>query len=312
MQLSGVPVVDVIGTWPASEVASIHTNNVAVGRMAAQHLLDKGVRNFAFMGAVSALHSQQRRDSFVAELKKAGFTCAIFEPPTFVLFPDAADNEMMLMQWLLSLPKPAGILCWFDYAAVAAQNLCRRAGIKMPDEVALIGVENDDLCSLQCPVPLTSIDLAGRSIGFKAMQLLDRMIHKGYRPTRHLLVPPGKLISRHSSDVLAITHAEVAKAMRYIHDNAHRPILVTDLVRDNPISRRRLEIQFKKIIGRTPCQEIQRTHVEFAKTLLDNPELTLTAIAIQSGFKSHAVFNRTFRRWAKCTPGEYRQRVMQR
>jgi LacI family transcriptional regulator len=305
----GIPVLDVGGTWPESRIAGIHVDNAAVGRLAARHLLDKGLRDFAFCGRNVPLHSCQRRDAFVAEIAAAGFPCQLFEEDiSFV--PSTLERERPLRRWLNSLPKPVGLLCWFDYWAMCVQHVCRRIGIHIPEEIALVGVDNDELICHQCPVPITSIDVGARNIGYKAMELLDRMIRKGYRPRRHLLLPPGNVISRQSSDILAVDNPDIAEAMRFIQANAARCISVTDVLAAVPISRRGLEVQFRRLFGRSPRQEIQRAHVEVAKNLLEKYDLGMAQVAEASGFNTPPAFSLIFKRMTGVTPGQYRRQLL--
>jgi len=287
----------------------VHTDNAAVGRLAAGHLLDKGLRNFAYCGKALPLHSCQRRDAFVAEIAKAGFSCSIFEEDlSFV--PSTEEQEKPLRQWLKSLPKPIGMMCWYDFWAMSVQHVCRHAHIRIPYEIALIGVGNDELVCRQCAVPITSINVCPTNIGFKAVELLDRMIRTRYRPREHVLLPPGNVIARQSTDILAVDDPDMIEAMRFIQANADKPILVRDVLREVPVSRRALEVQFHKLFGRSPRQQIQHAHVERAKMLLEKHDLNLSAVAERCGFKTLPAFVRTFKRLTHCTPGRYRRQLV--
>jgi len=303
-----VPVIDVSGTWPASQVTRVHSDNALVGKMAARHLMDKGLRNFGFWGLRVPLHAHERKEAFVSELKKAGFTCSVFEEGLFS-WPLPRKDFRLAAQWLNSMPKPVGVFCWLDAQAAIAENVCREIGATIPDQVAVIGVENDSLSQFSCQVPLTSIDLNAEKIGYKAMDVLDRIIRTGRRPIRPVLVPPGNVIERLSTDVLAVDDLGVAQAMRFILNNADRPISVGSILKEVPISRRHLEISFKKVFGRTPRQQIQHVHVERAKLLMENRDLDFAQIAESSGFKTPSLFYTIFRRFTKGTPGQYRRQL---
>jgi len=138
------------------------------------------------------------------------------------------------------------------------------------------------------------------------------MIRTGYRPARHILVPPGNVVVRESTDLLAIEIPELARAMRYILNNADRPFSVRDVLKEVPISRRYMECRFRKLFGRTPLQQIHLAHIERAKTLLEDRDLTITEIAVLSGLRDNPTFFRLFKRLMKCTPGQYRKRILQR
>jgi LacI family transcriptional regulator len=310
LQRIRIPVLDVGGTWPEGEMPGIHVDNVAVGRIGARHLLDKGLRHFGFWGQTLPLHARQRRDGFVSELKKAGFSCSVCElEPKAV--PWREGSNLAVMQWMTSLPKPAGVMAWFIYRAIAAQYVCRLAKIAIPEEVALIGVEEDRLSQLQCHVPLTSIDVNAKRVGYKAMEMLVRMIRTGRRPARHVLVPPGNVIARQSTDILAIENRELAEAMRFIKNNSDKPISVGDVLKAVPISRRQLEIQCQKFLGRTPRQQIRHEQVERAKVLIEDYDVSLGEIAEMSGFKFQVSFTNIFKSLTGCTPMEFRRRLRQ-
>ena len=310
LQSLHIPVVDIGGTWPDSEIAGVHVDNIAVGRMAARHLLDKGLRNFGFWGQPVPLHARQRRDAFVAEINKAGYNCSVFERETKPA-PWPEKNKRAIRQWLASLPKPAGVMVWFDYVGIAAQYVCRLAGIAIPDEVALIGAGNDPLTQMLCHVPLTSINVNPERVGYKAMEVLIRMIHTGHRPSRHLLLPPGNVIARQSTDILASDNRELVQAMKFIQNNSDKPISVGDVLEAVPISRRRLEIQCQTLVGRTPRQQIQHVQIERAKMLVEHYDLSLGEIAEMSGFRSQVTFTNIFKRIVGCTPAKFRQQLKQ-
>ncbi len=303
-----VPVVDIGGDYP-SDVTAVHVDNAALGRMAARHLLDQGLKSFGFWGQHCG-KAYRRRDAFVATLRKAGFACPVFEKDVIPV-PWSEKNEGPARRWLQSLPKPAGVMCWYDWQAVAAQYVCRQAGLRIPDEVALIGVDNDDLWRLQCPVPLTSIDTNAERIGYRAMQMLCGMMRSGRRLAREVLLPPGNVVARQSTDLLAIDNPEIVEAVRFIQSNSDRPTTVRDVLKAVPISRRKLEIRFLELLGRTPHQQIQHAHIERAKMLMEDYEMSLADVAEMSGFKTQSAFSALFKLLTQCTPGQYRRGRLQ-
>jgi LacI family transcriptional regulator len=306
LQKTGIPTVDVGGGFGSHEVTSVHVDNAAVGRLAAKHLIDRGLKNFGFWRHNRPLHAIQRQEAFVAELRKAGFKCSIFDKP---VKPDFPRSQGPARRWLESLPKPVGIMCWCDWQAVIAQYVCSQASLAIPEEVAMVGVDNDDLCRLQCPVPLSSIETNPYNIGYKAMEVLYRMIRTGSRPLRHFLLPPGNVVARQSTDILAMDKPRLVEAIRFIQSHSDKPISVSDILKAVPISRRSLEYQIKETLGRTPRQEIQRAHVDRSKMLMEEADLSFADIADLSGFKTQSQFSAIFRRFTKFTPGQYRRRL---
>ena len=305
-QLS-IPIVETTGTWPEHEIASVHVDDRAVGKMAARHLMECGLKHFGFWGSPVAQHAHRRQEAFEEEVRRAGHSCAFFQSPT-ISIPWSASEEATIASWLSSLPRPVGIMCWFDYLAIPLQHICRRIGLAVPDEVAIIGADNDSIISEQCPVPLTSIDLNTRMSGYKAAEILEKLIRKR-RPPHHVLLPPGNLVARQSTDILAIDNADVVAAMQYMRNNANRPITVGDVLETVPVSRRSLEIQFRKHVGRTPLEHIRLMHVERAKTLINDYDLSLAEVAEMSGFGNQGLLSRVFKLLVGCTPLAYRQQL---
>jgi len=309
LQNLGIPVVDVGGTWPASQAAGVHVDNSAVGRMGARHLLEKGIKHFAFCGRAVPLSARQRRDAFVDELAKAGFSCDVLETNIDgCTWPEESEMRGSLVRWLTSLPKPVGIMCWYDVCGLDVQRSCRDTGIALPDDVALVTVEHDEFAFQQGN--LSTVQVGARNIGYQAVKLLDRMMRTGYRPRRHLLLPPGNLVARRSSDIAAVGNPQVARAITFILNNADKLISVQDVLRVVPIGRRTMEMQFMALFGRTPRRQIQYVHVERAKSLLGQYNLSIAGIARLSGFPTRPAFDRVFKRTAGCTPGEYRRRLL--
>ena len=303
----GVPVVDVSGTWNPADVPSVHVDNAAAGRMVARYFLDKGLSHFAFCGTGQPLHCQQRQKAFASELAKAGYECDVF------LYNSGRevrldDQERVLEEWLASLPKPVGLMCWFDLRVRDIVHACRRAGIAIPHEVAIVGVDNDELAGIFCNLPVSSVDVSPKHIGYRAMALLDKMIRGAPKPASHVLVRPSRLVSRASSDMVAVANADVAAAVRYIEDHAGEPMQIKELLRVVPISRRALEVHFRNLYGRTPHQQLLHLRVERAKALLVESDLDLAAIALRTGFREPSPFSVTFRKLTGMTPRDYRKR----
>lgn len=305
LQQIDLPVVDYGGTWPIEEVASVHVDNEAVGRLAAQHLLEKGLRHFGFWGKPFPQHSRERCNAFISEIQNAGFECSVFNRDVTAV-PCPERIEKPAQKWLMSLPKPVGIMCWFDWQAVVAQYICRIAGLSIPDQIAMVGVDNDDIWRLQCPEPLTSIETNPHAIGHHAMELVLRMIQTGCQVSQPILIPPGGICMRRSTDITLDEDDGLANALRFIRDHADQSINVQDVLRAVPISRRHLEIQCRKTLHRTPREQIQHVHIERAKILLERYDLSIGQVAAMSGFTSAATFTTVFKRLVGCTPKEHR------
>jgi LacI family transcriptional regulator len=186
---------------------------------------------------------------------------------------------------------------------------CRLAGLRVPDEVAVVGVDNDDLfCGLARP-SLSSIIVPAERIGFEAAAVLERLLAGAKAPRNPRLIPPAGVVTRQSSDVLAGGDPDVTAAVRFIRDHGHRPISVEDVLRAVPVSRRSLERRFRALLGRGLGEEIRRAHLQRAKDLLAATALSVTEVAGQAGFAGVHYLSRVFRQETGLTPTAYRRQV---
>ncbi len=212
------------------------------------------------------------------------------------------------MKWLDSLEKPVGLMACYDVRARHVLIACRSLGILVPEEVAVIGVDNDELlCELTSP-PLSSIEQGSRAMGRAAAALLDRLM-AGEKPRQlKFVVDPEGIVSRRSSDAMMIQDADVAQALRHIRQHVGEGIQVSDVVRTVAVSRSTLEVRFKAFTGRTIHAEIQRAQVERARQLVATTNLPLRQVAVAAGFRYLQHMATVFRLHTGQTPGEYRKR----
>jgi LacI family transcriptional regulator len=282
-----------------------------VGRLVAEHLLQRGFRHLAFVGSSEFSYSLQREAGFREVLLAAGHALARYETPADSLLvtrrrPWSADPR--LRRWLLDLPKPVAIFGCNDQCGVQLAEACREADLRVPEDVALVGVDNDDLlCELARPA-LSSVGIPAEQIGYEAAALLDRLLQGAAPPAEPVLLPPLGLIVRQSSDVVAIEDRDVAAALCFIRDHAHVPLAVPDVLRAVPVSRRALERRARQAIGRTLGDEIRRVHLERAKNLLSGTDMPMNDVAQHSGFSSAKHFCTVFHQELGCTPTLYRRR----
>jgi len=309
---SGIPAVNV--SWydfGAESIARCTADENRSGRMAAEHFLERGFIHFAYCGA-------QRRpgyidrfgQSFVHTLGGAGYHCAIYRPKRSAHNPRGWSAQLAdLCGWLNGLPKPVGLLAWNDVRGRQVTEACQYAGIPVPEEVAVLGTEDDALMGAVSSPPLSSIDMSGNRVGYEAARLLARLMRGSKCPAKPALIEPSGIITRQSTDTLAIDDADLASSLRFIRENAHRGIQVADVVRHVQLSRRILEQRFKQMLGRLPAAEIRRVRVERACRLLVETELAMPQIASACGFKRPEVFTRTFGRETGLTPTAFRKQA---
>ena len=208
---------------------------------------------------------------------------------------------------MLSLPRQVGVATFYDFLGLQLSEACREAGLRVPEDVAIVGMGNDDLlCDFARP-SLSSVAVATEQIGYQAAALLDRLMNGEPPPPHPILVPPPGVVARQSSDVLAIDDDDVAAALRWIRDESHKTIRVGDLLREIPVSRRLLERKFRKVLDRGISEEIRRVHVERAKSLLAGTDLAMSALAASAGFSNASHLSIVFRQETGLTPTAYRR-----
>lgn len=304
---TGLPIVDVSAARTMTDVPCVETNDKAIAAMAAEHLLERGFRHFGFCGETPFKWSQWRRDYFCEYLAERGFSCAVYESARTDGVGTSDREQQQLMDWVQQLPKPIGIMACYDIKAQQLLDACRVLGAAVPEEIAVIGVDNDELlCNLSFP-PLSSVQPDTLRTGYEAAACLDRMMAGEEVPPDTILLDPLGVVTRQSTDVLAIEDRNVAAAVRYIREHAYDGINVSDVLRQVPLSRRALEKRFQDLIGRTPHEEIVRLRIERVKQLLAETDLGLELIAERSGFSYVEYLSVAFKRAVGQSPRAYRQ-----
>jgi LacI family transcriptional regulator len=302
------PVINISNTLPNAPLPRVGLDNPAVGRMAARHYLERQLRHFAFVGFPDHMYVQERLAAYENALKQAGFgPVHIFKLPAASTWGgNWALRGQTLHRWMRSLPKPIGILAAHDQHAFELADVCRLVGLRVPDDVAILGVDNDELiCQLATP-PLSSIAGCGEQTGYEAAAMLHHCISGKSAPTEPLLLSPPKLVTRQSSDILAVTDADVQTAVRFIRSHSTQAISVTDVTTDLCISRRSLERKFQALLGHTILAEIRRVRLDNVKLLLAETDSTIAEIAARAGFGSPERLTITFRDCEGILPSEYR------
>ncbi len=291
---------------PLSQVSELVSDSYHAAQLAAIHLLERGFRYYAFVGIAERIWSKRRRDSFVKHISQAGFKTYIYEPPKNKHDREWGREQKFMAEWLRSLPKPIGLMATNDDRARDVLEACRAANTGVPEEVAVIGVDNDSiLCELANPA-LSSVVMNAEHGGFEAAALLDRLMSNRTTAPERILVEPLQVVTRRSTDVVALEDLEVAHALRYIHENAGQPIRVRDIVKSLGISRRTLEIRFRRAIGKSMNEKIQQAHLERAKRLLLETDLPLPKVAEAAGYNSTSYLAVVFHEAFGMTPAKFR------
>lgn len=304
---SGVPVVDLNDTR-ALGLPRIRSDDAAIGRLGAEHLLERGFRHFAFGGFTDETWAALRRDGYAQALKEAGHDCALYE--SYWRGPRAPtwdDDQKAIARWIKSLPKPLGVMTCNDVRGQHVLDACRRINVAVPEAVAVIGVDNEDpLCDL-CDPPLSTVVPDAQRIGYEAAEMLDALMSAKAAAGRcNRLIAPLGVVTRQSTDLLAIPDADVAAAVRYIREFACRGTAVADVLRHVPISRSLLERRFRQYLGRSPQAEIRSVQLKRVRQLLAETDLPLKRIAQLTGFEHPEYLSVVFKRQTGQTPGQYR------
>ncbi len=311
---TGIPAVDVRGALEDSPVPFVGLDNRPISRLGYEHLRQCGLKNFAFCGRPRGENPPQdfRCDYFVELVKLGGQICEVFPCPSIRARKWSWEREQEeIAHWLKKLRKPVGVMASNDDRGHQVLDSCRRAGLSVPHEVAVLGVDNDtNLCNL-CTPPLSSIDTNASAVGYEASSLLIRMMRGEKAPRTPVLIgTPKGLVRRQSTDMLAIDDTEVAKALRFIREHACQGIQVTDVLTQTKHSPSTLERRIKALFGRSLKSEITRVRLESAKLLLQETNLKISQIATRSGFNESKYFCEVFKTVEGVTPTLYRKQFL--
>jgi LacI family transcriptional regulator len=314
-----LPVVDLRGWLLDLDMPAILTDDAAGARIAAAHLLERGFRQFAYCGFVGTPYSDERSRVFNQVIEQAGFRCFTYEPPMHLRgrHPEKAEiegrlGEAHVMRWLRKLPRPIGLMACNDARGQQVLNACRDLGIHVPEEMAVVGVDNDDVICDLCDPPLSSVSPNTAKIGYEAAALLDRMMRGEAAPRQPIYIEPLGIVTRRSTDVLAIENADMTAALRFIRDHACDGISVEDVLTHVSVSCSALERHFRKTLGRTPKAEIVRVQLERVKQLLAETVWPLKKITVEAGFKHTEYMCAVFKSKFGQTPGQYRAQARER
>ena len=305
-----VPVVNTTNIAGDRTIPRAAVDEEAVGRMAAEHFLERGFRNFAYVGYRQQRSESARKEWFRATLRRAGYGCHAYTGiDLFALRPGGTwgFRDKKLIAWLTALPKPVAIFLYHDVLAWEILEVCRSIGLRVPEDVALLGADDDELfCDLSQP-PLSSIAYPAERIGFAAAGLLDGLLRRRPAPKKPVLIAPVGVVTRQSTDMVAIEDRELAAAVRFIRQNGSGPIGVKSILNHVQISRRTLEQKFRETLGRSPLDEIIRVRVEQARQLLARTDLSMPEIAARSGFSNAERLSVVFKDKTGISPTQYRK-----
>ena len=293
---------------PDGGIPYVATDDERIGVLAAEHLMDRGLEHFAFCGYPQTRANvwvANRKRGFTGRLAEAGFDCVALhgKHSTAVRWQQVL---LELGEWLSKLPLPIGIMGCYDYRARHILEACKVVGLRVPDDVAVIGVDNDAVCELADP-PLSSIEQGRFQIGYHAAASLDALLTGGGPVVSRRLVAPVGVVSRQSTDILCVADPALAQVLSLIREQACQGIDAERLCRTVGLSRSTLDKRCKTMIGRPLDQEIRRVRINRACDLLARTKLTLKEIAKETGFGSEQYLSAVFAKQLRCTPASYRR-----
>jgi LacI family transcriptional regulator len=291
---------------PLSAFSELSSDAHEVSRMAAEHLLVRRFRHFAYVGMDDRGWSTRRLGTFQECLAAEGYSALVYSQPRRVQDRVWEREQVTLAQWIRELPKPIGLFACNDDRGRQVLEACRLAELRVPEDVAVLGVDNDEVfCGLADP-PLSSVALNAETAGYRAAELLDGMMQGRIKKPRRIVVEALQVVTRRSTDIVAVDDPDVAEALQFIHRQQGRDISVDTIVHEVAISRRNLEKRFRKTLGRTIIEEIHMTRLERAKRLLLETTYPVAKVADMVGFGSTGYFIQFFQKRVGKTPRRYR------
>lgn len=304
------PVVEVMTSVMSQAVPSVQSDERAAGRLAAEHLIDRGLRRFGFVADVGSSFALEREAGFNEALEDAGFACSSMPRESMSVegLRQSTQGERVMADWLGALDRPIGVLTHKPVVGLQLTQVCWQIGLRVPEDVAIVTVGDDpSLCELATPA-MTAVTVDHERVGYEAARMLEALMSGEPLAARHLIVPPLGITERQSTDTAAVADREVAAAMRFIDTHAHERIDVNDVVEATAVSRRPLERRFQKHLGRSPAEQLRRVRLNRARELLARTNLSIDAIAHRCGLASATRLGELFGRHLKLTPTEYRRR----
>ncbi|MGA1235456.1 MAG: XylR family transcriptional regulator [Limisphaerales bacterium] len=303
----GIPVVDLLGVVGEAEMPLVHVDDRAVARVAADHLRERGFHHFAFIGIKGENWSEERRDGFWQALGVRSSDFHRYEVGRRAMETTPWERrEDELAGWISALPKPCGLLVCSDQVGLHVLEACRRAGVKVPEELGVVGVDNDEILCEICNPSLSSVDAGHEAVGYEAAKLLDELMRRPSKSAVVRRVRPQGVVVRRSTDVLATVDVHVAEALRIIREKACEGLMAGDVIRELPVSRSVLQRRFRHETGRSLQEEIIQVRLDAARKLLAETELSLVDIAERTGFRHQEYMGAVFRSRLGKTPTQYR------
>ncbi|MFN3190923.1 MAG: XylR family transcriptional regulator [Aureliella sp.] len=311
VERTGVPLVELTDRRGKSVLPQIRANDHRIGELAAEHLIERGFRRFGYCGFRGEAWSKRREEAFLKAANPASQeSCTVYESRWFGPGTRSWDEEQASIRaWLASIQPPFAVMACNDVRGKHVIDACESLGLAVPEQVAVIGVDNDDQLCRICSTPLSSVLPNAALVGFRAAELLETLMSGGTPKQQIQTVDPLGVQTRQSTDVVAIEDRDIASALHYIRRNACNGITVDEVVRANVVSRSTLERQMRKYLGRSPQEEIRHVQIKRARELLVTTDLPIEKIAHLCGFDHPEYMHVVFKRITGITAGAFRRQA---
>lgn len=293
----GIPIISVLHyTTTKKNIPIVKTDGNKISQTALEHFVGLGYMNFGYCGFDEFEWSRERYKYFESAANSAGYEVCSYSGISTNEYSDWKKDQKKLAEWLKNLPKPIGIMACNDDRGRQVLEACKLANLKVPEDVAVLGVDNDELvCEMSDP-PLSSIALNTETVGFETAEILDKLMHKKKVQTSEILVRPTHVVARKSTDIIAVNDQEVIKALKYIYANISSKLSVNDIVKVTVLGRRSLECRFKKYLGRTIMEEVRRKRAELITKYLVETELSISEICRSIDYSDISHISRYFKK----------------
>lgn len=314
VELQNQPTVDFNFGRPELRLPRVLEDHTRAAELAADHFLSRGFTNFMFYSDAANWSYDERGSGFVAALEREGHSC------TWLKWQESPESRNDRDRWkrkcawlgaqLKKAPKPLALFAANDQLAVEAVAICKSGGLTVPDQVSIVGAEDNLLAPDTMETPISTVDTNLEMVGYRGAQLLDECMSGNPAPAEPIRVPPAALIARRSSDVLAVEHKGVARSLRFMHEHFHEPITIKDVVGIASMSRRGLHKAFLQVLGRTPGEELHELRIQKAKRLLCETTHKIHSVAEMCGYQSSNTFCISFRQTMRTSPGRFREKMV--
>jgi LacI family transcriptional regulator len=308
VRASRLPVVWCTANKQLPESPSVLVDERKAGQLAARHLIDIGAPNLALFSVAGGSWAQQQRQAgFLNVATESGRSCPVYIEPRSLCRTNPRQIEQRLGEWVAGLPKPVGIGAIEDFRAAMVLRVCVDRRLMVPQQVAVVGIGNDELLCLSAQVELTSVELGMSRVGYKAAQVMASILRGARPPATPVLVSPSVVVRRKSTDVLMVKDDLVARCLNLMRTGMPDIVSVKDLLNHVNVSRKTLEKRFRCALGSTPAAEIRREQLSLASQLLIQSDMNVAAIARQCGFANSGRLAEAFGRSTGMSPSQFRK-----